>query len=307
LTNLIMRPLAGREEIDLFNQLPYLLNDEFAGDLDEGRRRLEWMWLALRGDRVVARVAWWARDRQATTPLLMDVFDIVDGEPLETGAELFRAASRQVQPTPLDFLTFVPAGWREDPRARRVTETRVNGLSLTGSRVFVERLRLEWTAGTPIAPPTGRLVFRPVEDGEELISLMTRVLEGTLDAHSRRDLETSDPARVARDQFHGDFLGDPQPRDWWRLATLPSTGEQVGFVIPARNAYNAIIAYIGVVPEHRGKGYIDDLLAEGTRIAAASGPPRIRASTDVGNVPMAKAFARNGYSIEGAQINLTWG
>ncbi len=45
---------------------------------------------------------------------------------------------------------------------------------------------------------------------------------------------------------------------WWRIAELP-TGEPVGFVIPARNNYHPIIAYIGVLPARRGHGYIDDL------------------------------------------------
>jgi RimJ/RimL family protein N-acetyltransferase len=304
LSNVIMRPLAGREEIDLFNQLPYVLNEEFSRDLDEGRRRPGWMWVALRDGRLVARSAWWARNREAAEPLLMDVFDVAEGEPLETGADLYRTASRDLKP--VDFLTFVPPGWRDDPQAQPIVERRLKGLELTGARIFVERLRLEWTAGTPIAPPSTRLLFRPVEHDDELIDLMSRVLVGTLDAHSRRDLQRHSPAQVARDQFHGDFLGDPKPREWWRIATLPDD-EPVGLVIPARNASNAIISYIGVVPEHRGKGYIDDLLAEGTRIIAGSRPPRIRASTDVGNGPMAKAFARNGYRVESGQINMTWG
>ena len=78
------------------------------------------------------------------------------------------------------------------------------------------------------------------------------------------------------------------------------------FVIPGRNSYNAIIAYIGVVPAHRGHGYIDDILAEGTRILAAEGVPRIRANTDVGNFPMEAAFARAGYETYQRQIDLTW-
>lgn len=77
-------------------------------------------------------------------------------------------------------------------------------------------------------------------------------------------------------------------------AVLP-TGEPVGFVIPARNSYHPIIAYIGVLPARRGHGYIDDLLAEGTRVPAAEGVDRIRAATDLGNVPMAKSFERLGY------------
>ncbi|WP_141697918.1 MULTISPECIES: hypothetical protein [unclassified Streptomyces] len=35
--------------------------------------------------------------------------------------------------------------------------------------------------------------------------------------------------------------------------------------------------------------------AEGTRVPAAEGVDRIRAATDLGNVPMAKSFERLGY------------
>src|SRR5688572_22833201 len=213
-----MRPLAGREELDLFNELPYLLNDEFGRDLEEGRRRPAWMWVALREGRMVARAAWWTRSAEAKDPLVMDVFDVAEGEPLETGVELFRTASKGFKP--VDFLTFVPGNWRDDPNDRRIVETRIKGLELTGAHIFVERLRLEWAPGTPIAPPSERLLFRPVESEEELIGLMSRVLVGTLDAHSLRDLENDDPAKVARDQYHGDFLADPKPREWWRIATL---------------------------------------------------------------------------------------
>jgi RimJ/RimL family protein N-acetyltransferase len=95
------------------------------------------------------------------------------------------------------------------------------------------------------------------------------------------------------------------PRQWWRIATLPG-GEPVGFVTPARNDYNPVIGYLGVLPAHRGQGYIDDILAEGTRILAAGGVPRIRAATDLGNVPMAKAFQRAGYVNFERELNMTW-
>jgi ribosomal protein S18 acetylase RimI-like enzyme len=75
------------------------------------------------------------------------------------------------------------------------------------------------------------------------------------------------------------------PREWWRTASLPG-GDPAGFVIPAHNGYDPIIAYIGVRPRYRGRVYVNELLAEGTRILAAEGVPRIRASTDLGNVPM---------------------
>jgi RimJ/RimL family protein N-acetyltransferase len=67
-------------------------------------------------------------------------------------------------------------------------------------------------------------------------------------------------------------------------------------VMPARNATSAVINFIGVVPEHRGKGYVDDLLAEGTATLHAAGAERVRADTDTRNLPMAAAFGRAGYA-----------
>ena len=49
--DLTMRPVTGPDELDLFNSLPYVLNDEVGGDLVAGRRGPEWRWLALRDGR----------------------------------------------------------------------------------------------------------------------------------------------------------------------------------------------------------------------------------------------------------------
>jgi RimJ/RimL family protein N-acetyltransferase len=76
--------------------------------------------------------------------------------------------------------------------------------------------------------------------------------------------------------------------------------------VPAHNGYNPIIAYLAVLPEHRGRGYVDEILAEGTRVLTAQDVPRIRASTDLGNAPMAAAFARAGYVDFEREINMTW-
>ena len=48
------------------------------------------------------------------------------------------------------------------------------------------------------------------------------------------------------------------------------------------------------------------ILAEGTRILAENNAPRIRASTDLDNVPMAAAFQRCGYIVFERQIDMTW-
>jgi hypothetical protein len=118
---------------------------------------------------------------------------------------------------------------------------------------------------------------------------MTLVLDGTLDAHSRDDLTRMAPGQAAQEQYDNELDRYASPHDWWRIATLPD-GEPVGFVIPAHNGYNPIIAYLAVVPAHRGHGYIHDVLAAGTSLLAAQTVPRIRAATDVGNAPMAAAY-----------------
>jgi hypothetical protein len=56
------------------------------------------------------------------------------------------------------------------------------------------------------------------------------------------------------------------------------------------------IGYIGVVPEQRGRGYVDELLAEMAWTLADLAPgEEVGADTDFGNVPMAKAFVRAGF------------
>jgi len=302
---LTLRPITGPDEIDRFNRLPYVLNGELAKDLAEGRRRPEWLWLALRGDRVVARAAWWSRAGDEH-PFLMDIFDL-DGD-VEDGIRLVRAAlATFVAPgaNPPDYLRYVPGDWRDQPEVRRGVEQRMGALESLGAKLFVERLRLEWRPGTPLPEPAGRLAFRQPRDGGELIELMTLVLEGTLDAHSREELTRMTARQAAEEQYRDELERYASPHEWWRVATLPD-GEPVGFVIPAHNGYNPVIAYIGVLPAHRGRGYVDEVLAAGTRLLADEGVPRIRAATDVTNVPMAKAFARAGYVNFERQLDMVW-
>ncbi len=303
--DLTLRPITGPDELELFNSIPYALNKEIGSDLAAGRRRPEWLWLALRGDRVVARAGWWSRPGDQH-PLLMDIFDLAGD--IDDGVRLLNRALPAVVPAgakPPEYGRFLPPDWRDHPDTRQAAEHRMEALERIGARLFVERLRLEWRPGTPIAEPSGRLTFRPIHQPGELIELMTLVLDGTLDAHSRDDLTRMTAAQAAQEQYRTEFERYASPREWWRIAALPD-GEPVGFVIPAHNGYNPIIAYLGIVPAHRGHGHIHDVLAAGTRLLAAQNVSRIRAATDVGNTPMAAAFARAGYVTFERQIDMTW-
>jgi RimJ/RimL family protein N-acetyltransferase len=239
----------------------------------------------------------------------MDVLDFDPAVPggADAAVRLIETALAALLPhgTPRpQYTRFAPGDWRDHAEARRSVEDRMTVLERTGAKLFVERLRLQWRPGTPIADPTGRLAFRTVLD-TELIDLMTRVMDGTLDAHGRDDLTRMTAAEAARKHYEEELALYGTPRDWWQIATTRA-GDPVGFVIPAHNGYNPIIAYLGVLPEHRGHGYIDEILAAGTRLLAAQDVPRIRASTDVGNVPMARAFERAGYVNFERQLDMTW-
>ena len=118
---------------------------------------------------------------------------------------------------------------------------------------------------------------------------------GTLDATSRRMADVAGDYAQARSDV--DFYRERMPGDraWWFTASTPG-GQPVGFGVPSRNSEVPVVGYLGVLPEHRGYGYIDDILAELTRILAAEAQANvIRADTDVANRPMAAAFERVGY------------
>ncbi|MEC3894139.1 GNAT family N-acetyltransferase [Nocardiopsis alba] len=308
--DLTIRPLAGSEELSLFDRFPYLLNEEFPRDIADGRRRPSWMWVALHGDRLIGRLSWWCRP-QDDAPFLLDVFDVVDSPDIDrtdVARHLLRTASAATLAPDAglpEFLRFLPAGWREDPAEASMVRDLMKVLEGEGYSPLAERLRFELPAGTPAPRPGGRLRFREIEDTDEILGLMTRALEGTLDAHDRADLRDKSAEEVAAANFADEFAEYTTPRSWWRVATLPD-GEPVGFVIPARNAYHPIIAYIAVLPEHRGHGHIDDLLAEGGRVLREEGEAEyVRAATDLGNGPMAAAFRRAGYEVLSELLTMT--
>ncbi len=81
---------------------------------------------------------------------------------------------------------------------------------------------------------------------------------------------------------------------WWELA-FDEADALVGLVMPACAPSMGTIGYVGVVPERRGQGYVDDLLSRGTATLLRTDPPVLRADADLDNLPMAAAFARGGW------------
>jgi ribosomal protein S18 acetylase RimI-like enzyme len=309
-SDVTIRPLADGE-LDLFDTLALdgptfgPPGRDFLATAADRHYRPEWTWVARRGDRVVARAAWWGGPDDAH-PVALDWFDLgPDDDRIAVGAELLRRAHdsgavRSADGSLAPFHLFLPPDAHDRPEIEAAVDERIAAASQAGLRPFVERLRFEWQRSAGVPAPSGRLRFGPAPDDDALLALLERINVGTLDAHARRDLDDHGPTAAARTQLE-DMGWLPAPRSWWRTATT-ADGDPVGMVMPSRNFEFPVIAYVGVVPEQRGQGYVDDLLAEGTAVLAAEGVDVVRADTDTGNAPMAASFVRAGYRVVARRI-----
>jgi ribosomal protein S18 acetylase RimI-like enzyme len=304
-STLVVRPI-GPDEVDLFTSFadasPLGLKPPLEMYLDGLHKwyRPEWSWVALRDGEVVARVAF-SGQPEADLPFAMGSLEIgTRPSRVETGVALIRTAYAAMtgggtgddgRP---EYRQFLPVDWHEHAGMRAAVDDRCTVVRLAGLRFLVERVELRWTAqsGAALPPRSGRLAFRPVQDDAEVLAVVRGTLDGTLDAHARRDV-----ARLGVDAAARAIVDElPGPRSLVRLAYDPA-GRCVGITVPGLGPWGPDIAYVGVLPEHRGNGYADELLLEASHLLAEGGAEEIEATTDVGNAPMAAVFARCGYVV----------
>jgi GNAT superfamily N-acetyltransferase len=302
MTELVIRPLdAGEEHLFLSLADPALVGvastgRDFAQTLALRQYRPEWTWIALRGDRVVARAAWWGGPKDAE-PVALDWFDF--GRDAQAGTALLRAA-----PFRAEYCLILPPAWRRDPAVEAEAGMRVAAAEQAGMRRLVERIRYLWTPSDGLPERPARLEYRPCPQDEDVLDVIRRFHVGTLDAHVIEQTARAGAEAAAQEELK--ILNwFPAPREWWRLA-YTQEGELVGLTVPSRNHTSPVIGIIGVLPEQRGRGYGYDLLAEATHLLAAEGAHQIAADTDVTNTPMVAAFARAGYPIVQQRIFMKW-
>jgi ribosomal protein S18 acetylase RimI-like enzyme len=298
---LVVRPI-GPDEVELFTSFadasPLGLKPPLAMYLDGLHHwyRPAWSWVALGDGRVVARVAF-SGPPDAKLPFAMGSLEIgTRPDRVETGLALVRTAYGAMtgggtgEGGRPEYRQFLPVDWHEHADMQAAVEDRRTVARLAGLRFLVERLELRWPAepGAVLPPRPGRLTFRPVGDDAEALA----VVRDTLDAHARRDM-----ARDGVDAAARAIVEElPGPRSLVRLAYDPAESS-VGITVPGLRPWGADIAYVGVLPEHRGNGYADELLVEASHLLVEGGATEIVAATDVGNAPMAAAFARCGYVV----------
>jgi RimJ/RimL family protein N-acetyltransferase len=294
---------------------------QFQIRFDNGEYRPEWSWIAKEpGEAPAAAAIWWGTPRDVLPAALDGLLvaaqagsasasDAEDSARL--AARLLAAAHESYAAAglrrPPDFHMFLPPDWRDLPEVISAANWRLDAARRAGLTDMLERLRYEWTPAAGVPQRAGRLTFRPEADDEVFVELLDRTLAGTLDATSRKEAEASGSRAQAvsdvlfyRERMNGQ-------RSWWRVAETPS-GDLAGFGIPSQNTAVPVVGYLGVLPEQRGHGYVDEILSEVTRILVAeASATTIHADTDLENRPMAAAFDRAGYRIVGRRLVLSAG
>ncbi|HWG23344.1 GNAT family N-acetyltransferase [Actinospica sp.] len=300
-------------EADLDRILPFvqrdaacpLTADRYQSYLADGQYSHARTWIAADAAGAVLAVAvWWAMPGSAE-PAALDAVYV--HESLGTGAERVALAANLLaaghqafadefgQAEPPEHHVFIPSDWRDQPDVLNALTWRREAVERAGLGTMLERLRFEWTTADGLIEPVTDLEFRPEPDDAVFVDLFTRALTGSLDTTSTREAAHIGAAEQARqDLVHlrDKMLGE---RSWWRVA-VNRDGELVGFGVPSRNPVLPVVGYLGVLPEHRGRGYVHAILAEITRILVAEADATtIRADTDLVNKPMADAFLLVGY------------
>jgi ribosomal protein S18 acetylase RimI-like enzyme len=276
--------------------------------IDQGAVRPEWCVVGFDSGRPVARAALWALPFSGTwslegpgpesnavpTDIVLIECDwnedrLVSGRALLT--ELHERA-RRLSSAALSHHVDTPPG---PPQYQENDDARVRLLEDAGYELLRDGLR--WHAVSPPADDAGAhaLVFRSIREvGEDaFVDAIARTYYGTRDAWLTRNVEQLGPARAAREDF-GDAKALEYEPGWWELA-YTAEGELAGVIMAARNPGAAVVYYVGVAPEQRGRGIAAQLVRRGTAQLIAAGAKEIRADCDLGNVAMVKAFERAGY------------
>ncbi|MEU0565579.1 GNAT family N-acetyltransferase [Nonomuraea sp. NPDC005983] len=273
----------------MFDEFPEPARSQLAAARDEGRTRPEWAFT--QGQ---ARVAFWAPFRDAE-PVVVWQFE-PGPDPVAASALLRRSLETMGLSKIIHDISLQPG---LTPVVDRAVEH--EALVGAGFAMEVERLLLEWQAGSDVPEDPGRLSYRPARrlPTADVLDVLVRISQGSLDYDTQVELATAGAEHEAR-WMYDDLVNRKGKPDWFVIGYLGDS--PVGLVAPDDHS----IAYIGVVPEHRGHGYVNDLLARGTRTLAEAGVERVVAATDVANTPTAAAFLRAGYSEVGRLFRYYW-
>ncbi|NKB71849.1 MAG: GNAT family N-acetyltransferase [Candidatus Latescibacteria bacterium] len=183
-------------------------------------------------------------------------------------------------------------------------------MEMAGVPILQEKRTFSWNEPKPPIAVPARLTFRPLSEiGQEtFLAAVEAAYAGTLDRSAQHDLAHMGGRTLAacvREEWDEISAGFSYQPNWFQLAYNDS-GETVGYTQPVvfpdckkDDLEEGSLYHIAVLPQHRGHGYIDDLLAQSVATLQKVGVWRIFCDTDSQNSPMIKSFQRAGFDEEG--------
>jgi ribosomal protein S18 acetylase RimI-like enzyme len=147
---------------------------------------------------------------------------------------------------------------------------------------------LELPAGLLGEPERLTYVTFAAAGPEAFAAVLARTYEGT------QDCPEISEARTAPEALAGHMAGGFDPNHWWLAA---AGGEPVGLLLvnPAVDGEGWEIAYVGVAPGHRRRGYGRELVLKALVEAKAAGQPSVALAVDARNAPARELYRRLGF------------
>ena len=256
----------------------------------------EWCILALQAGAPVARAALWALPGQPVPTDVVLIDTDWSEEDLSTGQALLTRVHEVAADLGADGLSHSVDSPPGAPQYQDNAEARIRLLERAGYELLRDGLRWTYSGSAPQGPGPGHsLDFRPLQEvGEDaFVNAIAATYEGTRDSWINRSIEENGTLEAARADFL-DYQAMEHLPEWWELA-YAGDGALAGVIMAARNPSTAVIAYVGVVPDQRGRGLASELTRRGTERLLEAGATEIRGDCDRDNVGMVKAFERSGY------------
>lgn len=264
--------------------------------LRQGCTKPTWCVVGLDGGVPVARAALWALpDQEVPTDLVLIHADWVDEE-LAAAQALLARVHELAASLGADGLSHSVDSPPAAPQYQEDEEARIRLLENAGYHLLRDGLRWRFSPGASRrAEAAPSLAFRALPDigDDAFVEAIASTYQGTRDTWIAHEIEQRGLLGAARADFDENQELEHLP-EWWQLA-YTEDGALAGVIMAARNPGSAVIAYVGVVPEQRGRGLGQHLVRRGTELLVASGADEIRGDCDRDNVGMVKAFQRAGY------------
>jgi ribosomal protein S18 acetylase RimI-like enzyme len=260
--------------------------------LEQGTTRPGWCLVGRRSGAPVSRAALWAPPGRAVPT----DFVLVDADWDEDGLASAHALQSRLHELARELGADALSHHVDDPPAapqyQEHAESRIRLLEESGYTLLRDGLRWRFRGK---AEPAASLTFRTLaEVGDEaFVAAIASTYEDTRDSWLMRSMQEHGPLGAARADFTDAQEIEHEP-EWWELAYTDG-GELAGVIMAAKNPSSAVIWYVGVVPEARGRGLATQLVRRGTERLLAAGSDEIRGDCDRDNVGMVKGFERAGY------------